>query len=188
MKYFKYLFFVLLGELILTGCPKPNSYPVIPYLEFKNLEFGSDGTVMTFTLTSTFTDGDGDVGYYSDRPNNPEFDDISSDFYYNYVIELQVKRNNTWMDTVISYTDINFNSDTTDSDNDTTIVFYNDIASTRIPYLTPDDHNKGLNGDINKTAYLPSIKDTIRFKAFIYDRNKHQSNIIFTPGYFVDNQ
>ena len=183
----KNFLFVLFIAVIISGCRRADTYPDIPALEFKDLKFSTDG-IMIFTLTTTFTDGDGDVGYYLDRPNDPIFDDSSSQYYYNYVIELQVRRNNDWMDTIITYLDIEENSDTTDADNDTTIVYYNDLASARIPYLTPEGQNKGLQGDIDKTAYLPfPIEDTIRFRVFIYDREKHQSNIIYTPGYFVKN-
>ena len=185
----KNLFFVLILGLFLSGCRHADTYPDIPALEFKDLKFGDDGVLMTFTIINTFTDGDGDVGYYLDRPNSPEFDDSLSDYYYNYVINMQVQRSGAWVDTTIIFEAIDFNSDTTEADNDTTFVNYNDLISARIPYLTPEGQNKGLKGDIEKTAWLPfSMQDTIRFRVFIYDRNKHQSNIIFTPGYFVDTQ
>jgi hypothetical protein len=188
----KNLFFCLLIGLLFSACRHEDTYPDNPSLEYKNLEFGHEGP-MTFTLTATFTDGDGDVGYFLDRPNGAEFDDSLSDYYYNYVIELQVRRNNEWQDTIITYSDsyIEYNSDTTEADNDTIpiTVYYNDLASARLPYLTPEGQNKGLKGDIEKTAFLPyPLVDTIRFRAFIYDRNKHQSNIIFTPGFFVNYQ
>ena len=164
---------------------------MIPALEFKSLKIaGSDSgiSLKTFTLTATFTDGDGDIGYYLDRPNEPIFDDSTSDYYYNYVIEMQVQKNGIWQDTIITYELIDTNSDTTEADNDTTIVYYNDLASARLPYLTQDGQNKGLKGDIDKTAYLPLLLgDTIRFRAFIYDRALNKSNVIFTPGYFVKN-
>jgi len=169
------------------GCGPQEPYPDIPSLEFKKLGLGNVDSMRTFTLTATFIDGDGDVGYYLDRPNGTIFDDSLSDYYYNYVIALQVQKNGIWQDTTIFYNDIEFNSDTTEADNDTTVVFYNDLASARLPYLTPEEQNKGLKGDIEKTAYLPYLQgDSIRFRAYIYDRALHKSNEIFTPGYFVD--
>ena len=182
------LSFVLLFGLLFSGCRHEDTYPDIPALEFKNLTFSNVGPAMTFKLTTTFTDGDGDVGYFLDRPNESDFDDSLSDYYYNYVIELQVQSGGEWKDSIISYTDIDL-SDTTDVDGDTTITFYNDLASARIPYLTPEGQNKGLKGDIDKTAFLPYILvDTIRFRVFIYDRERHKSNVIYTPGYFVNYQ
>ena len=165
------------------GCPPQVTYPDSPYLEFKALDIGygtSGDSLKKFTLTARFTDGDGNIGYYQDRPNDPIFDDTSSDYYYNFVIEMQVQKYGIWKDTIISYELID--------NGDTTIVYYNDLASTRLPYLTQDGQDKGLRGDIEKTAYLPLLLgDTIRFRAFIYDRSLNKSNVIFTPGYFVKN-
>jgi hypothetical protein len=186
----KNLFFILFIAMFLSGCDgcgPQESYPDIPSLEFKKLVFGNDGDIKTFTLLATFKDGDGDVGYYLDRPNDPIFDDTISEYYYNYVIALQVQKNGIWKDTTIFYENIEFNSDTTETDNDTIITYYNDLASGRLPYLTPEEQNKGLKCDIEKTAWLPFLhNDSIRFKAFIYDRALHKSNEIFTPGYFAD--
>jgi hypothetical protein len=184
----KNLSLVLLIGLLFSGCRNEDTFPDIPTLEYKKLTFGNDVGIKTFTLTATFTDGDGDVGYYLDRPNEAIFDDSLSDYYYNYVIELQVQKNGVWNDTSISYELIDYNVDSIDADNDTSIVFYNDIASARLPYLTQDGQNKGLKGDIEKTAYLPLLLgDSIRFHAYIYDRALHKSNEIFTPGFFVRN-
>jgi len=185
----KKLFFLLLPGLFFSSCRNPDTYPDIPALEFKALVFGTDGSVKTFTLTATFTDGDGDIGYYQDRPNDPIFDDSLSQYYYNFVIQLQVFRSGAWKDTSITYMDINYNSDSTETDNDTTYTLYNDLISSRLPYLTQTGQNKGLKGDIDKTGYLPFLPagDTIRFRSFIYDRALHKSNEIFTPGYFISN-
>src|SRR6187402_2285398 len=97
----KSLFFVLVLGLFLYGCRHEDTYPNIPALEFKELKIGSADSglsLKTFTLTTTFTDGDGDIGYYLDRPNEPQFDDSTSEYYYNYVIELQVMKNGNWQD------------------------------------------------------------------------------------------
>lgn len=185
----KKLFFAGLIGLLFSGCRNKVTYPDIPTLEFKSMAFGDDGGAKIFTLTTTFTDGDGDIGYYLDRPNDPIFDDSSSQYYYNFVIELQVFRNGTWKDTAIAYIEINYNSDTTETDNDTTFTLYNDLISSRLPYMTQDGQNKGLKGDIDKTAYLPFIPggDTLRFRVFLYDRSFNKSNEIYTPGYFIQN-
>jgi hypothetical protein len=185
----KNLFLICMVSLLFSACRKEDTYPDSPSLEFKSMAFGNDGGVKTFMLTATFTDGDGDIGYYQDRANDPIFDDSSSQYYYNFVIELQVFRNGNWKDTVITYVEINYNSDTTQADNDTTYAYYNDLISSRLPYLTPEGQNKGLKGDIDKTAYLPFVPagDTLRFRAYIYDRSRNKSNEIYTPGYFITN-
>lgn len=166
-----------------SGCGHEDTYPEIPALEFKALEFGNSGGLKTFTLTATFTDGDGDIGYYQDRPNEPIFDDSLSPYYYNFVIAMQVYRNGDWKDTsIIVYIDEKVDSIPTDDDT----LFYN--PSTRLPYLTQTGQNKGLKGDIDKTDFLPGLLgDTIRFRAFIYDRALHKSNEIFTAAYFIHN-
>lgn len=181
------LIFVLLGALLFSSCNRGDTYPDTPALEYKSLEFGYEQitNLKVFTLTATFTDGDGDIGYYLDRPNEEIFDDTSSEYYYNFVLGLQVQRNGVWKDTTILDKQYITNPDSTI---DTVITYYNDIASARIPYLTQEGQNKGLKGDIRKTAYLPGLLgDTIRFRAFLYDRALHKSNEIFTPGNYIEN-
>src|SRR5688572_5854282 len=99
----KNIFLIIMIPLMFTGCGHEETYPDIPTLEFKSMSFGNDGGIKTFTLTATFTDGDGDIGYFQDRPNDPIFDDSTSEYYYNYVIELQVSKNGVWKDTTIIY-------------------------------------------------------------------------------------
>ena len=170
----KKLFLIAVLAAFISGCGHDPLYPDIPTLEFKSLSFGNVGILKTFLLTATFTDGDGDIGYYQDRPNDSIFDDSLSMYYYNFVIALQVYKNGTWADTAI------------DIDPDTAVVYYN--PSTRLPYLTQTGQNKGLKGDIDKTEYVPFLLgDTIRYRAFIYDRALHKSNEIFTPAYFIHN-
>src|SRR4051812_24299645 len=118
----KNLFFILFFALFLSACSQKDTYPFVPALEYKNLTFGDDGQgIRTFTLTTTFTDGDGDIGYYLDgRPNDPQFDDTSSEYYYNYVLELQIQKNGVWLDSNIRNEVIDYN-DTMASDNDTVV-------------------------------------------------------------------
>ena len=122
-------------------------------------------------MKMSFTDGDGDIGYYQDRPNDSIFDDSTSEYFYNFKIILQVYKNGVWVDSTSNGDTINPR-------------YYN--VSWRIPYLTPDGQNKTLKGDLEQTNELPSpFNDTLRFKTFIYDRMLHKSNEVFTPSYFV---
>ena len=149
--------------LIVASCKKPNDYPETPALKYKSLEFSSSNIGSLFTLTATVTDGDGDIGYKQDEPNGNGFDDPTSPYYYNFVITLQILDNNVWKDS----------------------TGYN--ISVRLPYLTPEGKNKGLNAQIKKTDFLPiNFVDTIRFKAFVYDRATHKSNEIETPSFVIN--
>jgi hypothetical protein len=143
----------------------------VPTLEFKSLVFSTDASNFeTFTLTATFTDGDGDIGY-----NAADYSDASSPYYSNFVITLFRLHNGVWTDTIVYCVNSTL----------TTGVY---PIQTRLPYLTPTGKNKGLKGDINKTEDLPvCMSDTIKFTAFLYDRALHKSNVIETPEYFIDN-
>jgi hypothetical protein len=149
--------------VFVTSCKKLPTYPDVPTLEYKSLGFMQDGqgNDEKFILTATFTDGDGDVGYFSEPINGAVFDSTSSPYYYNFVITLSILRNDVWQDTTFN-------------------------VSTRLPYLTPEGKNKALKATIDKTDFLPYIGEaTIRFRAFIYDRALHKSNEIITPAFTV---
>ncbi len=167
----KKVFFLIAFAVYFSGCTHPDVYPNVPTLEFKSMSFDTGALGRTFTLVATFTDGDGDIGYYQDRPNDSIFDDTLSQYYYNFVITLQVYKHGIWVDST-------YNADSS--------LIYN--VNTRLPYLTQDGQNRGLKGDIEKTDYLPKpFNDTLRYRAFIYDRALHKSNEIVTPAYFVNN-
>ena len=167
----------ILVVLFALACRKPDQYPDVPELTFKSVDFSQENIGLSFTLTATFTDGDGDIGYYTDKGNGAIFDSSSSPYYSNFVIKLFRFKNGEWTDT------IHFHYLGDPIERDTTFSF-----TTRIPYLTPEGKNKGLKGDIYKTDNLPlGLNDTIRFEAFIYDRALHKSNVITTPAYFIQN-
>ena len=160
----------LIAVCVMASCRKPNQYPEVPTLEFTSLVFSTDTSGFdTFTLSATFTDGDGDVGY-----RDFDYPDPASPYYSNFVITLLRFHNGVWTDT-IEYC-LNSTLDTG--------VF---PMQTRLPYLTPTGKNKGLKGDIHKTEDLPAcMNDTIKFTAFLYDRALNKSNVIETPVYFIN--
>jgi hypothetical protein len=159
------LLFFLISFIIMAGtaCKKLPTYPDIPALEYKSVTFGEGDLGKTFTLTVSFTDGDGDIGYH-ESGNGPTYDDTSSQYYKNFVVTMSYFINNTWRDTSLNF-------------------------STRIPYLTPDGPHKALKASIDKTDDLPFFVSPtrIRFTTFIYDRALHKSNTIVTPEFLVDN-
>jgi hypothetical protein len=157
---------ILVSFVLLTACKKLPTYPEIPVLEYGSLAFeqNAQGFDEKFILKATFTDGDGDVGYH-ESGNGAIFDSLSSPYYYNFVITLQILRNNVWKDTI-----------------------YGEGISNRIPYLTPEGKHKALKATIDKTDYLPYVAGqsaTIRFTAYIYDRALHKSNVITTPAFSI---
>src|SRR6266487_2308377 len=110
------LFIAFILFMFATSCKKLPVYPDVPVLEYKSLSFGQDALGPTFTLTATFTDGDGDVGYNADG-NGAIFDSSSSPYYNNFVITLSILHGNVWQDTIWP-------------------------VSNRLPYLTPTGANK----------------------------------------------
>ena len=81
------LLFILSSVIIVaaTSCKKLPTYPDIPALEYKSVTFGEGDLGKTFTLTVSFTDGDGDIGY-NESGNGEIYDDTASQYYNNFVI------------------------------------------------------------------------------------------------------
>jgi hypothetical protein len=151
MKYLRFLPIILALVLSFYGCKKPDEFPIIPSIEFKSIYstrnfLGYDQNVM---VTISFTDGDGDIGYYSRESglNDPIFDDPSSQYYNNFIVKTFILQNGIWntIDTPVS---------------------------ARLPYLTPEGPNKGLRGEIQRelSVPVPLNNDTLRYEIFIYDR------------------
>ena len=155
---------------VIASCKKPDEYPDTPTLEFRSLTFSKDTSgFATFTISARFTDGDGDVGY-----DAADYPDASGPYYSNFVLTMLRFHNGVWTDT------IEWCMETND-----TLGIFN--MPTRIPNLTPTGKNKSLKGDISKTEDLPAcLLDTIKIRAFLYDRALHKSNTIESPAYFID--
>lgn len=161
MKYLRISFFLMTALLLSYACRKPEVYPDIPAIEFKSIYTVKDnqGYDQNVYVTINFTDGDGDIGYYSKESglNDPMFDDPTSPYYNNFIVKVFIKANGVWntLDTPVS---------------------------SRIPYLTPDGKNKALKGEIVREIPVPAplVNDTLKYDIFIYDRALHQSNTITT--------
>ena len=166
-KIAKILVLVILSGLVFSGCKKPLEYPIIPSIDFKRILSVKDanGYDQTLKVTIGFTDGDGDIGYYSPETglNDPQFDDTNSPYYTNFKVKTFHLINNVW--TV----------DTVD-------------LSARIPYLTPDGSNKALKGEIERELPLNIglVNDTFYYEIFIYDRGLHVSNTVKTSNIVVN--
>jgi hypothetical protein len=146
--------------VILPSCMKKEELPVIPQIAYESytLEFDSGMYARRGFLTISFKDGDGDIGLHPDQ-KEPPFD-TGSIYYYNYYIDYYEKQNGTFVK-----------------------IDLNPSFNARIPYLTPNDHNKAIKGIIVDTMWLnpAPLFDTIKLKFHIYDRALHQSNVDSTP-------
>ncbi len=161
---------ILLVFVILFSCSKEKEYPVIPDIKYNQFFYNSSNE--EGNLIIGFTDGDGDIGLTSNHIF-PPFDSTSI-YHYNFYIDIYEKINGIYKRFVV------FNSSTQQND---TIVF-----KYRIPFIEPVSANGSLKGEfttkINIGLMLPFLHtDTLMFKAYIYDRALHKSNVINTPDF-----
>lgn len=158
---------VVLMILLLSTCKEKEIYSPIPYIEFKTA-FQNPSDLNTLTLVFSFKDGDGDIGL-TNADTIPAYDPVTNPFYYNLYVYYYQAVNGVFEPYILP-----FSGDTL-------------INKFRVQYLTPDGRHKAIRGDIETQVPLvdrnfdPSTNDTIQFRFFIYDRLKHQSNIIQTP-------
>jgi len=154
---------IFLMVVVAAGCKKADEYPIVPVIGFKSLYTDRDagGYDVKAHVVITFTDGDGDIGYYSSG-NGAPYDDTTSQYYSNFHIKLFEKRNSTWIQNAVKF-------------------------QGRMPYLTPEGSNKALKGEIAMELPLPLsvLNDTIRYDIFIFDRALHQSNTITTAEIII---
>ncbi len=159
---------ILLGFTILLGvssCRKHEVYSIIPHIEYKSIEKipTSTGVDDKALLTITFTDGDGDIGLKPEdtlSPYNP-----GSPYYYNYYIDYYELQGDSFVQVQLPITN-----------------------NSRIPYIEPNLAELGIKGEITIELFINNIMstaDSIKYKLFIYDRQLHKSNEIFTPAIYV---
>jgi hypothetical protein len=160
------LFFLAVSVSLFASCKKAIEYPVEPILTFKSIGVSKDanGYNTKVLVDISFTDGDGDIGYYprESGKNDWIFDDPSSQYYNNFIVKTYIRRAGTWA------------VDTTN-------------VSARLPYMTPEGANKALKGDILRELTLPPqlFNDTMKYDIFIWDRALHKSNTVTTPEIIV---
>jgi hypothetical protein len=160
-----YIFFIILAGISLTSCIDKEDYPDVPRITFKeftkiNNGLGYDDKGI---LTITFTDGDGNIGLAASDTTSPY--DPSSPYYYNFFITYYEKQNGDWIAVEIPFTN-----------------------NARIPLLNDAGYSKPLKGDISIELYINNFSspfDTIRFEAFIVDRDLNHSDTITTPDILI---
>lgn len=166
------LFLFLVVAFGFDACNKFEKYPdepVISYDRFILMSNPSNGITDRGVLQFSYTDGDGDLGL-SDQDTYPPFD-FGGDYYYNLVITYFEKQNGTFVEVPL----LSWNPDS---------LYYDTLTfSGRFPVLTPKSGNLSIKGTFQDTLFIYnplSDFDTIKFKAFIYDRALHKSNEIET--------
>lgn len=159
--------FIAVCVVLTLSCKDPIEYPLQPVIAFKSIAVSQDasGFDSKVFVTISFTDGDGDIGYYPRESgrNASIFDDPASPYYNNFIVKTWVLRSNSWTE-------------------DTTNV------SARLPYMTPEGANKALKGEIQRELTLPPrlVLDTLKYEVFIWDRSLNQSNTVTTSEIVVN--
>ena len=173
MKYLsKILILVLTVGLTFMSCRKFEEFPDIPAITYSNflvLMNQDTGITERGVLVFSYTDGDGDLGLDS-RDTLPPYN-RDSEYYYNLIIKYYEKQNGEFVEVPL----LSWNSDSAYYD---TLTF-----NSRFPNLTPESGNQAIKGVFEDTLFIynpVSDFDTIKFKAFIYDRALNKSNEIET--------
>lgn len=174
MSHFTKIGFILLllGLFGLDACHKFEKFPdepVISYNRFILLINPTNGITERGVLEFSYTDGDGDLGL-SDSDTDPPFN-FGGDYYYNLIIKYYEKQNGVFVEVPL----LSWNPDS---------LFYDTLTfNGRFPELTPQSGNLSIKGVFQDTVFIYnplSDFDTIKFKAYIYDRALHKSNEIET--------
>jgi len=157
------IFFILFaGWVLFFSCRKIESYPEIPFIEFKSFTLqdtvdllGNPGKVGE--LVFSFVDGDGDIGFDSTATDTTSIYDLFFTLYEKLDGEF-LKVDEDDLETPLNY---------------------------RIPFIEMEGQNKTLKGEIQVDFFYIKIflikYDTIKYEFYIIDRALHKSNVETTP-------
>ncbi len=162
------VFLVLL--ILLSACPGPEEYPVIPEISFKSVILSDTADALgnpikKMQLVFFVVDGDGNIGYN-------EWDTIPP-----YVGEYRYNCHTT----LYEYID----GEIVEAEVEAPYNF-------RIPYVEPQGQNKLLEADIYLDMDFTTAGggglayDSILFDFYIYDRALNKSNVEQTPIIYLD--
>lgn len=160
--------------LALFSCKEKEIYPVIPSIQYADINFlsNSSGNDSIMKMSFTFKDGDGDIGLDDAdtfAPFNPITDSAGNSlnrYYYNAYVYLYKKANGDFVPVKRPFV------------NDTFYYAY------RVMNLTPEGRHKAIRGTIELSIEQPILTDpgdTLIYKFFIYDRALNQSNWSESP-------
>ncbi|MCX2740758.1 hypothetical protein [Pontibacter anaerobius] len=172
----KYSPLLLVLAFAFNSCREEPSYSDVPAITFDRVEqytFTKNNIISdSLVVAIDFQDGDGDLGLARSAPDGtqtgPDFEppfNQGSQYFDNFVANLQIKRGDTYEDTPV-----NFNG--------------------RFPRLSSGEDAETLEGEIRYTitnfstdAFPPG--DTIRLEVYIYDRALNKSNVVYTDDIVV---
>ncbi len=163
---------VLIILLFASSCKKYEEFPPEPEIEFLDFVILRDlqGIDQRGVLRIGYTDGDGNIGLY-------DYDTVAP-YDYNLFIKYFELQNGVFKEIfLITPTHI-----------DDTVVYDTATFNGRIPILTPVGKNKAIRGEIEDTLFINnplSNFDTIKFEAYIVDRDLNKSNTIETPPIII---
>ncbi len=157
---------LFLSTLFLSSCIDKDEFPPEPYIEFRsftkiNNTLGYDDKGI---LSLYFTDGDGNIGLAQGDTFPPY--DTGSMYYYNFFITYFEKQNDTFIEIELPFTN-----------------------NSRIPVLNSSEQDQPIKGEIDIELFINnyySDYDTIRFDAFIVDKDLNHSNTISTPEIIIN--
>lgn len=168
----KILILLLIVGSVVLSCRKFEDFPDIPAITFDKfivLMNTQTGITERGVLVFSYTDGDGDLGL--DKGDTLPPYNRDSEYYYNLIIKYFEKQNGVFVEVPL----LSWNSDSS---------FYDTLTfNSRFPILTPESGNQAIKGIFEDTLFIYnplSDFDTIKFKAFIYDRALNKSNEIET--------
>jgi len=160
-------FILIFISVILFACPKPQKYPEIPEIKFRQIVLSNStdalgNDIKLMKLIFGITDGDGNIGLKDT--------DITGAFHPDSLY------NNNLFTTLYEV----INGDTVETDSSVQRNF-------RVPYVEPQGQNKTLIAEIiidiefsyNQSGNLPY--DSVFYKFYIVDREFNESNLEYTP-------
>lgn len=170
----KILFILLLVAVLqFPSCQKGDKFPDYPIIEYDSflLELNNTtGITERGVLIFSYTDGNGDLGLNPGDTLPPY--ERGGPYYYNLIINYFEKQNGEFVEVPLLSWDAN-------EQQFDTITF-----NARFPDLTPLTGNLNIKGVFQDTLFIYnplSEYDTIKFTAYIYDRDLNKSNVIETP-------
>ncbi len=163
---------LFLTLLVLGSCKKYEEFPNEPKIEFMDFTLLRDlqGIDQRGILRFSYTDGDGNIGLHDT--------DTVAPYDYNLFIKYFEQQNGVFKEIFLI----------TPIPGDTAGLYDTATFNGRIPILTPAGKNKAIRGEVEDTLFVNNFLspyDTIKFEAYIVDRDLNKSNVITTPPIIV---